>query len=498
MKLAFIRRKAWMGALLLTSGLIGACATGIIPATGEKRYLGFTWEQEQEIGKQARKEIAAAFGIYRDPELESYVERVGRRVLQESHLRRPGTDQQFRDTPITFQILDSPSVNAMAIPGGHVYVTRGMLAQLKNEDQLAVVLGHELAHVTARHAARQVWQQQVGQGLLLGGAIIGQALGLPAEQLLNLGGAAAQLIFLRHSREDELEADRLGVEYSGRAGYDPREVTGFFRALDRMGEKESAALPNFLMTHPNPGDRIERIKQLTAELNPNRQRREIVPADYFEAIEGIILGEDPRQGFVEQGVFYHPELRFRFPVPKAFKLVNQPTQVIMIDNQQRAIVGFRLSAEKSAQSAASKFASQGGIRVLESGRSQSEGLPGAIVVADAKAENNQNVRLMAYFVEHGGRVYHFIAYTAPQAFGLFRSEFLRTMRGFGDLKDPEILRRQPVRLEVERAPRAAPFRELIPTKLPRDMRPEDLAILNQVDLNEEIRSGTLLKIPGRS
>jgi predicted Zn-dependent protease len=495
MRAMSILRERWMGAILLGSGLLWACATGVIPATGERRYLGLTWEQEQQIGKQASKEIATAFGIYRDPKVESYVERVGRAVLEESHLRRPGTGEQFRATPVTFQILDSSSVNAMAIPGGHIYVTRGLLAHLTSEHQLAVVLGHEIGHVTARHAARQVWQQQIGQGLLLGGAVLGQVLGLPAEQILNLGGTAAQLIFLRHSREDELEADKLGVEYSSLAGYDPREVSGFFRALSQMGEKEGAGLPNFLLTHPNPGDRIQRIKELTAELNKNRQRKEVVPGEYYSAVEGIPLGEDPRQGFVERGMFYHPELRFRFPVPQGFKLVNQPTQVIMIESQRRAIIGFHLSGEKSAQAAASKFASQGGIRVLDTARSQSDGLPAAFVMADAKAENNQTVRLMAYFVEHRGRVYEFIAYTSPQAFDAFRNEFLKAMRGFGDLTDPEILKRQPARLKVERASRTAPFRELLPARLPNDLRPEDLAILNQVGLNDVVERGSLIKLP---
>jgi predicted Zn-dependent protease len=490
--------KTSIGLVLLASILVWACTTGVIPATGERRYLGFSWEQEQEIGKQASKEVAAAFGIYRDPKLQRYVEEVGQRVLEESHLRRRATDEQFRRTPITFSILDSPTVNAMAIPGGHIYATRGLLAHLNSEDQLAVVLAHEIGHITARHAARRAWQEQLGQGLLLGGAILGQVFGLPAQQLLNLGGTAAQLIFLRYSREDELEADRLSVEYSSLAGYDPVEATGFFRALSQMQEREGAGLPNFLSTHPNPGDRVQQIKELAAEWNRKApRRRDVDPAVYLAAIEGIVLGDDPRQGFVERNVFYHPELRFRFPVPQGFRVVNQPTQVIMIENQQRAIMGFRMGGEKSLQAAVSKFLSQGGLKVLDRGPTQSDGLPAFMVVADAQTQE-QVVRLVAYFVEHRGRVYELVAYTAPQAFGYFRNEFLRTMRGFADVNDPEILRRQPVRLRLERAARTARFRDLIPTRLPNDMRPEDLAILNQVSLDQEIQRGRILKFPSVS
>ena len=187
---------------------------------------------------------------------------VGNRVLATSHLRRPGADEQVRNTPVNFGVLDSPIINAMALPGGYIYVTRGMLAHLNNEDQLATVLAHEIGHVAARHAARQAWQQQIGQGLLLGGALLGQGLGLPTQDLMNLGGMAAQLIFLRYSREDELEADKLGVEYSSGAGYDPRETIGLFQTLDRMQEKEGQGMPGFLSTHPDPGERIQRIREL--------------------------------------------------------------------------------------------------------------------------------------------------------------------------------------------------------------------------------------------
>ena len=183
-------------ALLVSAVLLYSCVSDIVPATGQKRYLGFTWQQETEIGKQASKEVTSLFGVYRDPKVERYVTEVGNRVLATSHLRRPGADEQVRNTPVNFGVLDSPIINAMALPGGYVYVTRGMLAHLNNEDQLATVLAHEIGHVAARHAARQAWQQQIGQGLLLGGALLGQGLGLPTQDLMNLGGIAAQLIFL--------------------------------------------------------------------------------------------------------------------------------------------------------------------------------------------------------------------------------------------------------------------------------------------------------------
>ena len=481
-------------ALLWSALFFYGCTADIVPATGERRYLGYTWQQETELGKEASKQVSALFGVYRDPKLQSYVTEVGNRVLATSHLRRPGAEERFRETQVTFTVLDSPIVNAMALPGGYIYVTRGMLSHINNEDELAAVLAHEIGHVTARHAARQAWQQQLGQGLLLGGALIGQGvLGLPAQDILNLGGMAAQLLFLRYSREDELEADQLSVEYTSQAGYEAREVISFFQTINRLQEKEGQGMPNFLSTHPNPGDRVQRIRELTARL----PERPLPAADarYMNAIEGLVLGEDPRQGFVEGNVFYHPELRFRFPVPRGFKVVNQPTQVVMVEGQNRAILGFTASGEKTVDSAAGKFLNQPGLKVLERRSMRSNGLPAYVIVADGQMEKGQVVRVMVYFVEYGGTVYQFIAYSAPQAFSTFQNLFLQTMQGFGSLQDSRMLSREPVRLGLERVARPARFEDLVPRNLPEPFTLQDIAIMNQIEKNQEIRPGTILKIP---
>ncbi len=486
--------KATVSTLLLgaIAFLYFGCTTGYVPATGERRYLGYTWEQETQIGKQASKEVAATFGLYHDAKLEQYVSEVGNRVLATSHLRRPGVEAEFRNTPVTFSILDSPIINAMALPGGYVYVTRGMLSHLNNEDQLATVLAHEIGHVAARHAARQAWQQQISQGLLLGGALLGQVAGLPAQDILNLGGMATQMLFLRYSREDELEADKLSVEYASLAGYDPRQVIPFFQALNRIEQKEGQSVPGFLSTHPNPGDRIQRIRELAPA---SVAKRITADSRYLNEIDGLVVGEDPRQGFVERNVFYHPGLRFRFPVPRGFNVVNQPTQVIMVENQNRAILGFTSTQERSLESAAARFLNQPGLRVLERGPRRSGGFPAYEALADGKMDNGQVVRVMIYFIEYHGSIYNFVGYTSPQTFGTFRNAFLDTMEGFGEIQDRRMLDREPVRVTLEHVSRSARFRDLIPSTLPADMKPDDVAILNQAELNEEIGPGRIVKLP---
>jgi predicted Zn-dependent protease len=479
-----------LGAILYVVG----CTTDIVPATGERRYVGFTWQEEGQLGKQASKEVAATFGLYRDPKLERYVSDVGNRVLATSHLRRPGIDERVRNTPVTFSVLDSPIINAMALPGGYIYVTRGMLAHLNNEDQLAAVLAHEIGHIAARHAAIQARQQQIGQALLLGGALASQLAGLPAQEILNAGGMVAQLFLRSYSREDELEADKFGTEYASLAGYDPRAVIPLFQTLNRIQAKEGQSMPFFLSTHPNPGDRVQRIRELTAAHPANKWAPQ-TDTHFLNEIDGLVLGDDPRQGFVEGNVFYHPESRFRFPVPRGFKLVNQPTQVAMVESQNRAILGFKSAGENSLQSAAAKFLNQRGLRIIDRGPMQSNGFPAYAVVADGQMENGQVARMMVYFIEYRGGIYQFIGITGPQAYGVFRTVFLQTMQGFGEIQDPRILNRQPVRVGLEHVSRPARVTDLIPRPVPAPLRPEDVPILNQLESNAEVPSGSILKIP---
>ena len=489
-------RKAIFGAfaLLLSAILYVGCTTDIVPATGQRRYLGYTWQEERQLGKQASQDVAATFGLYRNAKLERYVSEIGNRVLATSHLRGPGVEEQIRNTPVNFIILDSPIINAMALPGGYIYVTRGMLAHLNNEDQLAMVLAHEIGHLAARHAARQAFQQKIGQGLLLGGALIGQAAGLPAQDIVNLGGMAAQMFLLRYSREDELEADKLGAEYASLAGYDAQAVIPFFQTLNRVQEKEGQGMPSFLSTHPNPGDRVQRIRELTAARPPSKRAPQ-TDRQYLGEIDRLVLGDNPREGFVEANVFYHPELGFRFPVPRGFKVANQPTQVVMVESQNRAILGFKSAGESSLQAAAAKFINQRGLRIIDRGPMRSNGFPAYFAVADAQTQNGQLVRVMVYFIEYRGNVYNFIGYTPPQSYGLFRSVFLQTMEGFSQIQDSRILNREPVRIGLESVSRPARVTDLIPRPLPAPFKPEDVAILNELEPNGEVPPGSILKIP---
>ena len=482
--------------VVLLTIFVSSCTVSRNPISGKKRAYGYSWDQERQLGANADQQIRAMYGFYEDGELTRYVEQVGQEVLAESHMRRPDTPQEFRETPFEFRVLDSPVVNAFALPGGYVYVTRGLVAHMNNEAQLAVVLGHEIGHVAARHASQRAFEQQLGQLALLGGAIAGQELlGLPAQDLLNIGGAATQLMFLQYSRDDERESDDLGVEYAAMAGYEAAEGSEFFRTLRRISEKQGQALPGFMSTHPDPGEREQTIQEKAAYWSQQYSTERLDKDDLYNALSGVVLGENPRQGFVENGVFYHPDLRFQFPTPSGFNIANQASQVVMIDEQQQAIQVFALSQQKSAQAAAQQLASQEGLQIVDSGTTRSNGLPSSYVIADAQTEQGQILRLIGYFIEYQGQVYNFLGYSARETFSRYEDVFLRTMRGFAPLTDPQKLNVQPVRTKIVRAPQSAPFNSFVPPQLPRDLTPEDIAIMNQVELNQQVPAGFLMKLP---
>ena len=261
-----IIKSRYLLALLIPLFFITACVVQRNPVSGNKRALAYSWDKEVEIGTQADSEISAQFGVYDDENIQDYIDQIGQEMLEVSHMRREDTDPKFKNTPFTFRVLNSPVVNAFALPGGYVYVTRGLMTHLNNEAQLAVVVGHEIGHVAARHASQRALSQTISQIAVVGGSILGQELlGLPGRSLMNLSSQAAQLILLSYSRDHERESDQLGVEYSARQGYLAAEGAEFFTSLKRISEKSGQPIPTHLSTHPDPGEREKNIPRMAEE-----------------------------------------------------------------------------------------------------------------------------------------------------------------------------------------------------------------------------------------
>jgi predicted Zn-dependent protease len=485
--------------LLLVTVLLSGCAASVNPISG-RRAFNYAWSPSEEIqvGREADPQIVAQYGLYDDPQVSAYVDSLGQELVRLSHVRREGTDPAFANMPFHFRVLDSPVVNAFALPGGYIYVTRGLLAHLENEAQLVVVLGHEIGHVVGRHGSKAMWRQQFGTGALLLGAIGGQAIfgGNAAENIMNMGGTATQLLFLRYGRGAEEESDQLGVEYAALAGYDASQASAFFRSLKRLSDQAGAELPTLLSSHPDPGNREAYMVERSAVLEARGQpQNKIGRESLLRHVDGLIYGEDPRQGYVENGTFYHPGMAFRFPVPGGFQVINQPTQVVMVAQSQQAFVVMQINQEYArARDAAAAVGSQEGVQVVESGIGQSGGIPMHYVLVDGTNSEGQQLRLRYQFMDHAGMVFQFTGMSLQSAWDTYGPAFAASMSGFRQETNPAVLGRQPDRVTTMRAEAIQPFSSLLGgIPMPQGVDALSLAILNQVEVGEQIRQGRTLK-----
>jgi len=458
----------------------------------------YSWEKEKEIGKEADQQVQQQYGVYDNEQVSNYVQGIGHEVLSVSHLRREDTPQNYKDTEFHYHVLNSPVVNAFALPGGYVYVTRGLLGYLENEAQLAVVLGHETGHVAARHASQRALEQQVGQIALIGGAVAGQELlGVPGQSILNMGGQAAQYLFLKYSRDDEREADRLGVEYAAMQHYKAQDATGFFQALKRLTEKSGQSIPDWQSTHPDPSERANTIPELAQKWREKGYNQTIEHTDkYMRTIDGIVYGDNPREGFSRDGQFYHPDLKFRFDYPDGWKVVNQPNLVAVVNSDQDAVSIMQLDSKSSSpQTSVIEYVSQDGFTAISQGATQNHGLKGYEAVANATADDGTNYRFYVYAVSYNDNIYRFVSYSVADKFAAYKPLFVKTSNSFQALTNQSILDIKPVRLQTMQADRTAPFSSFLPDKLPMDITKEEIAIVNQVKLDETIKQGSWIKIP---
>lgn len=324
--------QAWRGLALLTAAAIGAllggCATATSPATGRTFSSPISEQQETQLGQKEHPKILQEFGgAYSEkPDLTAYVSSIGQFIASTA---------ERQDVKYTFTVLNTPDVNAFAVPGGYIYVTRGLVALANNEAELASVLGHEAGHINARHTAERAGQAQQAQIGLLGAVLLGAVLG--GETGAQLGGQlaapVAQSYLAQYSQEQEFEADSLGVRYMKRATYDPQASASFLSALRAQSQLEVELAgkdpnvvddTNMLASHPRTVDRVQRAIQEAGGPAPNAMTERDI---YLQKIDGIMFGDDPAQGVIDGRKFVHPPLRFAFEVPSGYKLVNMPDVV---------------------------------------------------------------------------------------------------------------------------------------------------------------------------
>jgi predicted Zn-dependent protease len=313
--------------ILASALLLGACTVN--PATGQKEFTGLLpASQEESVGASEHQKIQKTYGDFIQGPVADYVDRVGQKVA---------ANTERSDVRYKFHVIDSPIVNAFALPGGYIYISRGLLALANNEAELAGVIAHEIGHVTARHAA-----SRMSQGVLvgLGAAILSAATGSSAVgEAANVG---SDLYIKSYSRGQEDQADELGVRYLSRAGYDPNAMASFLRSLDAQtqldqhiaGASEGAGM-NYFSTHPVTAERVKHAQSLVGQYPAsNLTNRDV----YMSMINGLTFGDSEEQGFERNGNFYHTKMGFTFSVPKGFTILNNPSEIVATHPQGALMV----------------------------------------------------------------------------------------------------------------------------------------------------------------
>lgn len=471
-----------LGALLLLSN---SCAVN--PVTGKKQIVLMSEEQEIAMGKSADPEIVAQYGLYENKPLQEFITQKGKEMAAISH--RPNLNYEFK-------IVDSEILNAFAVPGGYVYFTRGIMAHFNNEAEFAGVLGHEIGHITARHSVAQQTKSVLGQVGLIGSMILVPQVADFAEPLSQGLG----LLFLKFGRDAERQSDELGVEYSSKIGYDAKEMAGFFNTLERKtAGTEGAELPDFLSTHPNPGERNITVNNLSVEWkkklnlnNPNINRD-----SYLRRIEGLVYGEDPKQGFLEKDVFYHPVLKFQFPVPAGWNYQNTPQRVQLAPKDGKALLMMTLGQGSTPQEAMNTVVKNNNLQVIESNQLSINGLNALAVIADVKPQEGQNsssVRTMSYYIQYNQKIYVLLGASSAADFNNYSGIFSQSMKNFRELKDAAKLNKQPERVRIKSVYQSGTLKQALAYYKVPESRMEELSILNGMQLTSNIQKGSLIKI----
>jgi predicted Zn-dependent protease len=478
-------------AVAVALGIFAGCTSD--PLGGS--HLNFmSRDQEIQLGQQGYQEVLAQYGEYTDnPALTAHVDSIGQAIAKISD------DPSF---PYKYTILDATEVNAFALPGGPVFITRGLLAYIQNDAQLAMILGHETGHIVEHHTARMYTSAQL-TNLAVG---IGSILVPQVRPYLGAVQVGLQLLFLKYSRGDEEQADELGVKYATKLGYDASNSSRFFETLELMQQQAGISLPEWQSTHPDPGNRKVTVVSLAAKYRQQfgtsqEQLKGLDSSYYLPMVNNIVFGENPRHGFVSGSTYYNPDLRFQMPVPSGWAVANFATQVQMAPNTESPNAGIVLALGGSGVTpvnAANQFVSQNNASVVENGATTVNGYQAYRLVSTINVDDGNGgtavLEALSYFISKDGQLYVIHGYTTQGNFSSYRNTFESVAQGFMNVTNSEVLNVQPFRLQVFQAPRTDQLQNLVQLNANAGIKTTtDAALLNEKNPTDQIPAGGYLK-----
>ena len=464
---------------------MAACATN--PATGKKEISLMSESQEIALGQQMDAEVRREMGVYDDPELQRYVESVGMKLARAS--QRP-------ELPWHFTVVDEPAVNAFALPGGYIYVTRGILPFLNDEAQLAGVLGHEVGHVTARHSAQQYTKAHERR-----------RRSRAARHFRSRDAAAAERRRDRSGRAlPEVRTRRRGAGRSARAWTTrPKPdgtragVAGMLTTLSRLDEASGSrrGVPNWLSTHPAPADRV-------AQVQPYIQKAAIPVGtsgttdtnDFIRHVDGIVFGDSPSDGIVRGNQFLHPDLRLALAFPPGWEIQNSPIQVTAKAPERDHYMLLQLvqNARGSVDQIAQTGMASAGFRQLNGQRAQINGMDAYVGTYQGNLEGLGNVVTSAAHIVHEKNVYLLAGFSPPNQFDAAQREFAASIRSFRELSREEAAGIRPNRVDVYTVRSGDTWQSIAQRTGDGTVKPATLAIMNNSEPSQQPRAGDRIKV----
>ncbi len=476
-------------AAILCASFAAGCA--INPVSGEHEIILISEEKEAEIGEKAAKEIEQTVGLFDDPKLTRYVQDIGERLAKHSPLQ---------SIDYRFYLVDLPEPNAFALPGGHIYVTRGLLAISNSEDEVAGVIGHEIGHVAARHfAQRDTAQKSVQLLSILAIAAIAVG-GVTSSGPSDLPGASGLIgAFSAYSRSQEEEADEVGQDLAAQAGIDPQGLADFLRTLDKSIRLKFGAsrYPGFFDTHPSTPERIADATGRAHTLRWERQARIAQNrAQFLEMLDGLVLGENPAEGVFEDSRFLHADLDFTVRFPAAWTYENTHAAVGAIAPRGDGYIVLELQdIGEDAEASAREFMEKENIEPSEISAPEIGGLKAFRAVATMRMP--EGVRQVEFtWIPYGGRIFRFRGVGPPGRFRSYAGIFRSAVRSFRPLRPEERESILETRLRVVEALEGETLDELS-QRTGNVWAAQETAVSNGFHIDTRFEAGQLVKIASR-